>query len=154
MASPSRIPELIDAFVAALEASVDLAGVKVVDGPLVSDSAASEWVFVGYDADPEGDFVTASTTQQWAGLGAKAKSEDIQLAGAVLVRLGSTAVKACRNRTFEVFGAVEATLRADPSLGLPSPTVCGISETAFHTEQTDRGVQGRLPFTLTCTTRI
>ncbi|GHA01498.1 hypothetical protein ACFOOM_12115 [Streptomyces echinoruber] len=154
MASPSRVPELIDAFVAVLQAAPGLTGVQVVDGPLVTASAASEWVFVGYDADPEGEFQTAQTSQQWAGLGAHAKNEDILLTCVVLVRPGNTDVRACRIRTFEIFAEVEAAVRANPSLGLPPPTVCGISETAFHTEQTDRGVQGRMPFTLTCTTRI
>ncbi|MFF9097564.1 hypothetical protein ACF1AX_31135 [Streptomyces sp. NPDC014802] len=151
----SRVPQLIDAFVAALQAAPGLAGVQVVDGPLVSASTATDWVFVGYDANPEGEFNTAFTTQTWAGLGAKAKNEDIALTCAVLVQRGSTDVRACRVRTFEVFAQVEAVVRADPSLGLPPPTVCSISETTFYTEQTERGVQGRLPFTLvTSPTRI
>ncbi|MET7479536.1 hypothetical protein ABZT17_34955 [Streptomyces sp. NPDC005648] len=154
MTSPSRVPELIDAFIAALEASADLDGVQIVDGPLVTDSAATEWVFVGYDGDPDGEFMTTQTTQQWAGLGAKAKSEDIALVCSVLVRRGSTDVKACRMRTFAIFGAVEAVVRANPSLGLPPPTICSVAEHTFHTEQTDRGIQGRMPFTLTSSTRI
>lgn len=153
-AAPSRVPALIDNFVAALQASAGLAGVQVVDGPLVTNSAASEWVFVGYDAAPDGEYQTASTSQMWAGLGARAKNEDILLTGAVLVQRGSTAVKACRDRAFEVFAAVEAVVRADPALGLPPPTVCSISETTFFTEQTDRGVQGRVIFTLSSSTRI
>ncbi|MFB7595758.1 hypothetical protein [Streptomyces sp. NPDC056160] len=154
MAAPSRVPELIDAFLAALQASAGLSGVRVVDGPLVSNSAATEWVFVGYDGDPSGEFATASTSQQWAGLGAKAKNEDILLTGAVLVQRGSTAVRDCRLRCYGIFAAVETVVRADPALGLPPPTVCSISETSFHTEQTERGVQARMPFTLTCSTRI
>ncbi|MFD4343406.1 hypothetical protein ACFWQ6_00740 [Streptomyces coelicoflavus] len=153
--APSRVPELIDNVLAALKLSPELAKVKLVDGPLVSDSAASEWVFVGYDGDPNGEYSTASTSQTWAGLGAKAKNEDISLTCAVLVRRGSTDVRACRRRTFEIFAAVEAVVRADPSLGMPPPTVCSITDTAFFTEQTDRGIQGRLPFTLaTNPTRI
>lgn len=154
MSASSRVPGLIDAFVAALEGAAGLSDVKVVDGPLVSDSAAGAWVFVGYDGDPEGDYVTAQTTQQWAGLGAKAKNEDIVLTGAVLVKQGATKVKPCRDRAFAVFAQVEAVVRADPALGLPTPTVCSVSEHTFHTEQTPNGIQGRLPFTLTCSTRI
>ncbi|MEU0041318.1 hypothetical protein ABZ063_47185, partial [Streptomyces sp. NPDC006333] len=66
----SRVPALIDALVSALQAAPDLSTVRVVDGPLVTDSAAREWVFVGYDGDDEGDFITAATIQEWAGLGA------------------------------------------------------------------------------------
>ncbi|MEV7684468.1 hypothetical protein [Streptomyces bungoensis] len=154
MTAPSRVPDLIDNLIAALQAAAGLTGVKVVDGPLVRDSAASEFVFVGYDGDPEGEFATAGTSQQWAGLGAKAKSEEITLTCAVLVQRGSTDVKACRTRTFEIFAQVEAVVRDAPALGLPPPTVCSISDTTFHTEQTDRGVRGRMPFTLSCTTRI
>lgn len=154
MATSSRVPQLTDAFLAVLTAAAGLDGVKVVDGPLVSSTAANEFVFVGYDGDPSGEFQTAQTTQQWAGIGAKAKNEDIVLTGAVLVQRGDTDVKAVRDRTFAIFAEVESAVRADPALGLPPPTVCSISETSFHTEQTDRGVQGRMPFTLTCSTRI
>ncbi|MCX3064206.1 hypothetical protein [Streptomyces beihaiensis] len=154
MTSASRVPELIDAFMTALTAAAGLNGVQIVDGPLVATSSASEFVFVGYDGDPQGEFMTAQTTQEWAGLGARAKTEDITLTGAVLVQQGATDVKPCRDRTFAVFAEVEAVVRADPALGLPTPTVCSISEHTLHTEQTDRGIQGRLPFTLTCSTRI
>lgn len=150
----SRVPALIDALVPALQASADLGTVKVVDGPLVSDSAAQEWVFVGYDGDEDGDFATATAQQEWAGLGAKKKNEEITLTCAILVQRGSTDVRSCRVRTYEVFAAVEAVLRADPSLGFPTPTVCAVSEHSFHQEQTADGIQGRLPFTVTCTTRI
>lgn len=150
----SRVPALIDALVPALQASPDLATVKVVDGPLVSDSAAQEWVFVGYDGDEDGDFATATSQQEWAGLGAKKKNEEITLTCAILVQRGSTDVRGCRTRTYEVFAAVENTLRADPSLGFPTPTVCAVTEHSFHQEQTADGIQGRLPFTVTCTTRI
>lgn len=150
----SRVPDLIDALVAALDASADLSTVKVVDGPLVTDSAAQEWVFVGYDGDDQGDFTTATTQQAWAGIGAKKKNEDITLTCAVLVQRGSTDVRSCRVRTFEIFAAVEDVLRADPSLGFPAPTICAVAENTFHTEQTSSGVQGRIPFTVTCTTRI
>jgi hypothetical protein len=154
MATSSRVPQLIDALLAALTAAAGLDGVKVVDGPLVSNTSASEFVFVGYDGDPEGEFQTAQTTQQWAGLGARAKNEDITITGAVLVQRGDIDVKAVRDRVFAIFAEVEAAVRADPALGLGTPTVCSVSETSFHTEQTDHGVQGRLPFTLTCSTRI
>ncbi|MEU0039108.1 hypothetical protein, partial [Streptomyces sp. NPDC006333] len=115
---------------------------------------AREWVFVGYDGDDEGDFITAATIQEWAGLGAKKKSETITLTAAVLIQRGSIDVRSCRIRTYEVLAAIEDVLRADPSLGFPTPTICALTESTFHTEQTPDGVQGRLPFTVTCTTRI
>lgn len=150
----SRLPALIDALVDAFQASAALSAVRVVDGPLVTDSAAQEWLFVGYDGDEQGDFTTATTTQEWAGLGAKRKNEDIALTCAVLVQRGSTDVRSCRIRTFEIFAAVEDVLRADPALGFDTPTVCAVTDNTFHTEQTSSGVQGRMPFTITCTTRI
>ncbi|MFI0576139.1 hypothetical protein [Streptomyces tendae] len=153
--SPSRVPELTDSFLARLAAAEGLARVKVIDGPIVSDSASGEWVFVGYDADPEGDGDAATTSQTWAGIGARAKNEEILLTCAVLVRKGSTAVKPLRDRVFEIFAEVEAVVRADPSLGLPPPTVCAITDTTFRTPQTSRGLEGRLLFTLaTNPTRI
>ncbi|MYR84085.1 hypothetical protein GTY41_03780 [Streptomyces sp. SID685] len=148
------MPALIDALVAALQASDGLSGVNVVDGPLVSNSAASEWVFVGYDGDPGGEFQATSTLQEWAGIGAKAKNEEITLTCCALVRSGSTSVKPVRDRAYQIFAAVEAAVRSNPALALPPPTVCSISEHTFFPEQTANGLQGRLPFTVTCTTRI
>lgn len=155
MTTPSRVPNLIDNFLAALNAASGLDGVEIVDGPLVSDSAATEMVIVGFDADPEGEYEAASTTQTWAGIGAKRKNEEIQLVGAVLVRKGSVKVKPLRDRVFAIFAEVEAVVRADPSMGLPPPTVCAITDTSFRTPQTTRGIDGRLLFTLSVTpTRI
>lgn len=150
----SRVPALINAVLAALRSAPGLSGVQVVDGPLVTASAAQEWVFVGYDGDPEGDFTTAETEQTWAGLGARAKSESISLTCCVLVQRGSAEVSTCRDRTYAIFGSVEDVLRSDPSLGLPSPTTTQVASDSFHTEQTSNGVQGRLTFAVTCTTRI
>ncbi|MEU8717482.1 hypothetical protein [Streptomyces sp. NPDC048663] len=150
----SRVPDLIDALTAGLGGWPDLATVKVVDGPLVTDSASEEWLFVGYDGDSEGDFVTATTQQEWAGIGAKKKTEEIVLTCSILVQRGSTDVRSCRARTYEIFAAVESFLRADPGLGFSTPTVCAVGEHTFHQEQTEAGMQGRLPFTVTCTTRI
>ncbi|MFJ9114479.1 hypothetical protein ACIRJO_02905 [Streptomyces sp. NPDC102394] len=151
----SRVPDLIDNFLAALADAAGLSGVQIVDGPEISDSSAGEMVVVGFDADPEGDYEAASTTQAWAGIGAKKKNEDIQVTCAVLVRKGSTAVKPLRDRVFAIFAEVETVVRADPSLGLPPPTVCAITDTSFRTPQTSRGIEGRLAFTLSATpTRI
>ncbi|MEV7755628.1 glycoside hydrolase domain-containing protein [Streptomyces griseofuscus] len=127
MSTASRVPELIDAFLAALAGAPGLETVRVVDGPIVSDSAASEWAFIGFDADPEGEVMTAQTIQEWAGIGARAKNETITLTSAILVQRSSTDVRAARVRAFEIFAAVEAAVRADSSLGLPPPTVCSIS---------------------------
>ncbi|WP_406168885.1 hypothetical protein [Streptomyces sp. NBC_00996] len=151
----SRVPQLIDNFLAALNAAAGLAGVKVVDGPEVSDTAATEFVVVGFDGDSEGEYEAASTTQAWAGIGAKKKNEDIQITCAVLVRKGSPAVKGLRDRVFEIFAEVEAVVRADPALGLPPPSVCAVTDTSFRTPQTSNGLEGRLLFTLAATpTRI
>jgi len=151
----SRVPDLIDNFLAVLKAAPGLSDVQVVDGPLVSGTAVREQLFVGYDADPEGEAQAASTTQTWAGLGAKAKNEDIELTCAVLVRKGSTDVRTLRVRVYEIFAEVEAVVRADPSLGLPPPSVCAVTDTSFRTPQTPDGIEGRLLFTLAATpTRI
>lgn len=155
MTTPSRVPNLVDNFLAALTAAAGLNGVQIVDGPLVSDSSATELVVVGFDADPEGEYEAASTTQTWAGIGAKRKNEEIQVTCAVLVRKGSTAVKPMRDRLFAIFAEVEAVVRADPSMGLPPPSVCAITDTSYRTPQTSNGIEGRLLFTLAATpTRI
>lgn len=154
MTAVSRVPAFIDNLLAALQAASGLADVKVVDGPIVSGAAANQWVFIGYDGDPEGEMQAVSESQEWAGIGAKKKNEEILLTCCVMVLGGTTDVKTIRDQAYSILGEIETVARTDVAQGLPTPTVCAITEHSYFQEQTSDGLRGRLPFTLSCSTRI
>lgn len=145
---PSRVPELIDALVARWRGAEGLAGVEVTDGPQVTDSAAADWVLVGYDGDADGDFMAASATQDWSGMSTR-RGEEIALAVGVVAARGDTDVKAARDRVYALARVLEDDLSANPSVGLQSVQVA-VGSSRLHQEQTQSGVQARLLLSLTC----
>lgn len=142
----SRVPDLIDALTARLATEGDLSDVQVADGPELSGSDAAEWILVGYDGDPEGEFLAATTEEDWAALGTS-RSERFEVPVTILVRRGDTNVRACRQRTYEIGAVVRQVLAADPSVGLPSMQAA-IAGAALYQAQTTDGIQDRLVFTV------
>ncbi|WP_426568092.1 hypothetical protein [Streptomyces canus] len=142
----SRVPDLIDALATRLSTDEDLSGVRVTDGPEVSGSAGLEWVLVGYDGDPDGEFLAATTEEDWAALGTS-RSERIELPVTILVRRGDNDVTAARARTYEIAAIVRRVLAADPSLGLGGMQAAVAGATLFQT-QTNEGIQDRLVLTV------
>lgn len=138
----SRLPDLIDALVAQLQAQPALDGVEVVDGPLVTDSPSPDWVVVGFDGDDGGTFEAGQTVGGWSGVGTR-REEELQLVVAVIAARGDTDVQAARRRVYEIASPIEALLAATPSLGL-AEAECAIGASALVQEQTNRGVQVRL----------
>ena len=151
----SRGGEFIDASVEMLTVVAVLPVGQVVDGPFVTESDRSEWVFIGYDGNPEGDFEAVTIEQSWAGLGAKAKNEIDDITCAVVVAAGDHRdIKGARDRVYAIFADVEDAFRANPSLGFTSPTVAELSSGTLHQEQTDSGIQVRFVFNVSIMTRI
>ncbi|MEU8270829.1 hypothetical protein AB0B89_27185 [Sphaerisporangium sp. NPDC049002] len=156
MSGTSRVPAAIDALVALFQATPGLgvAGVAVVDGPIITGDPLHEAVFVGYDGDPDGDGEAVTFDQEWAGLGARAKNESFVVMCAVSVWSGSTKVVPVRTRAFEMLGEVETALRTDPSLGLPPPTVVAMASGSLVQSQRGSGLECRIPFQIAVQTRI
>lgn len=121
MVVQSRFPAAADAIVAGLVA----AGLKVWDGPIITGDYSNA-VYIGFDGDyADGEERAASINQEWHGLGAKARKEEIQIPCAVVVLTGNgdTTWKPTRDTGFAILETIGQTLRADPSLGLGPPTV-------------------------------
>lgn len=152
----SRLPDAIDTLYNRWKAAPGLgaAGVSVYDGPVVTDDALRESVWVGFNADPNGTFQVAETSQDWAGIGAKKRQEEFGVICAVYVPRGDTDIRKARERAYEIFGAVEADLRSDPSLGFPPPTVVSLTDVTVFQEPTTSGIQVRLVFIVQFRTRI
>ena len=111
----SRLTASIDAIVAALRAADPT--LTVWDGPIVSGDY-SDAVYIGYDADPDGEFRAATTNQEWAALGRRIRNEDLQIVCAAVVLFGNndTSWKPTRDACYALVETVGQTLRADPSL--------------------------------------
>ncbi|MFJ8140652.1 hypothetical protein [Streptomyces sp. NPDC096013] len=142
----SRVPEVIEALVAlgkaepAYEPADDrTAGVVVSDGPQVTDNKAPDWLVVGFDGDPNGDFEAATSVGGWADLGT-GREEEFQITVAAIASRGDTDVVTARRRAYEIAAPVEAWLRADPSIGLRS-VEAAIAGTRLVQDQTDQGAQ-------------
>lgn len=145
----SRVPEVIAALVALgqteplYEAGADgTGGVVVADGPQVTDNTAPDWLVVGFDGDPDGDFESAQTVGGWSDLSTR-REEEFQITVAAIANRGDTDIVAARQRAYEIGACVEAWLRAAPDLGLPS-LEAAIGGTRLVQEQTDQGASARL----------
>ncbi|MDX3353894.1 hypothetical protein PV703_11350 [Streptomyces sp. ME01-24h] len=143
---PSRVPELIDALVEMAKADDGLAGVRVTDGPEVSEDDAPDWLIVGFDGDPDGEFLAAQTEGGWSDL-ATGREEQFQLVVAAIAKRGDTNMRAARLRAYAIGGRLEALLRADPRVGLSS-LEAAIVQTRLLQPQSDLGAMAVLLLTV------
>jgi hypothetical protein len=146
----SKIPTLLDALVSAFQGAAGLSDAEVTDGPVVTDSAAPDWVVVGFDGDPEGDFTAAFTESDWNSLGVS-RGEQINIPVAVVVSRGDTEVRPAREAAFAYYSAISEILSADPTLGIPQ-TQAAVTTSSLHQSQTTNGIQVRLALDVTCNT--
>jgi len=142
----SRVPEVIEALVALGTGDPDLSEVVVSDGPEVTETSAQDWLVVGFDGDPAGDFQAAQTVGGWSDLSG-GREEQFQVTVAAIASRGDTDVRAARVRAYEIGGRVEAWLRADPSIGLRS-LEAAIEASQLTQDQSDQGVQAVLLLTV------
>lgn len=142
----SRVPEVIDTLVQLGQADAELDGVKVTDGPEVTEAQAQDWLIVGFDGDPGGDFMAAQSVGGWAGLGTR-REEQFQITVAAIASRGDTDVRAARMRAYEIGARVEAWLLEAPSLGLPE-LEAAIEASQLTQDQDDKGVQAVLLLTV------
>jgi hypothetical protein len=146
---PTRVFDGINRIIEMLTA----AGANVVDGPLVDGDTATK-IFVGFDADPEGDWSTAVIEQDWSGIGSSRKrDEQFDIVGAVVCAYSADNMKTLRARVQEQFTLVESTILADPSLSLPGQVdycVAGVHPVQLFAESG----QYRLTFVIRVKTRV
>jgi hypothetical protein len=145
----TRLPASIDALVTMFTG----AGINTIDGPKISGDYSNA-VWIGYDGDGEStDFRSATIEQQWAGLGQRVRNERFDIQCSAYAIDGDGSVKSARDAVFALVAQVESTLRGNPSLGLSSPCVAQYALGDLFTEPLDKGVQCRVPFTVSVETR-
>ena len=116
MAWASTVPGVLDALVAAFQATPGLEGVRVFDGPVVSQAAPKEALCVGFSGDPTEPAVVQGQMQREGMVAAPSREQySVQCAASVLN--GSGDISAARRRAYELFAAAGAALAVDPTLG-------------------------------------
>ncbi|MFZ4143388.1 hypothetical protein ACOZDZ_22050 [Streptomyces griseoincarnatus] len=143
----SRVPEVISALVGLGKTDPDLDGVRIADGAEVTDSAVPDWLVVGYDGDPSGDFEAAQSVAEYVGLGTR-REEQFTVTVAAIVSRGDTDIAAARARAYEIGSRVVAWIEASPSLGLPE-LEAGVGATRLSQGQDPQGAQAVLLLTVT-----
>jgi hypothetical protein len=144
----SRIPEVIAALVALGQADDELTQmrVRISDGPEVTEDSAADWLIVGFNGDPDGDFQAAQSLGGWAGLGTR-REEQWSVTVAAISNRGDTDVRAARQRAYEIGARVEAWLREMPNLGL-SELEASIEASQLTQDQDADGVTAVLLLTV------
>jgi hypothetical protein len=152
----TMLPQAIDAIVSKLQA----AGLTVWDGPIITGNY-DDAVYIGYDGEYDGEEKAVSILQAWKGLGANARSEDLDIACAVVTLTGNDdpSWKTSRDTTIAILEKIGQVLRADPSLGLGPPTVSAdfVAELwpgELYQENGPSGLQARIVFTIHIKTRV
>lgn len=106
----SSIPTALDALVAALRLAPDLSDVTIYDGPVGTNQEQDELI-IGDGPDA----VAVDGDQSPEGLNSQVESYDIACRATVW-RGDVAEAKPVRDRLFEIYAAVETTLRSDPTL--------------------------------------
>lgn len=151
----SRVPGLIDGLVSALTAALgSTVGYQgrtraVIDGPVVEQNDARDVVYVGFGGDLS-DLTSVVWSEEWRGLGAGRKQQSIDVRCSVVVAGGNDRIGELRAAAFATYTLVEAALRADVAVGLPSPSIGGVTGGTLIQEA---GLRVRLPFTVNMLTR-
>lgn len=144
----SRIPEAIDKLVSIW--TPVLSEVTVIDGPVISGAEPVQRMYVGYDGDPEGDGVGASSDFAWSStLGTGRRDEALTVVCAIVVRVGDGTVKQARDAAYGVLATATATLLDSTNirLGFPPPTVAEIrNPTLTYDLNPNIGLEARLAF--------
>ena len=133
------LPAMTDAYVRMLQASGDLTGEIVLDGPAARD-AGMEGIAVGASREnPAGDF-TVNVSDL-----ASDNAQTIRLVCLAWVRSGDLTFTAARNRVVQLVGFADAALSADRTLG-GTVSTAWITDGVFDQELDDTGILVTIEF--------
>lgn len=149
----SRVPATLTQLTATATTAVASLGCQVYRGPFVTGDPGKA-LFIAYDGDPAGDFRGVVATSEWAGLGAKARNEEFTIVCAVTINSGDPDVARATDDAYAVHTALEAAVRADPSLNQAPRFTAAVTGGELFTMPHPGGLQVRLSFTVSASARI
>lgn len=145
---------VMDALVSNLPGWINDATVAVYDGPVVADGSQAKYVAVGSDGT-EGEFRSATITGAWAGLGARARDENVEVDCAVVVFAGDEGgFSTVRDAAGTILAAVETGLRTNAIPGLAGVLWQEMTVGDVYQANTNHGLRVRIPFTVHARSRI
>lgn len=148
MAWLSSVPDAYDALFTLLSTAPLLEGVRVLDGPVVTEDAIMEAVIVGYE--DESMSAVEDGANEPEGLSRARDREEFTINCAVQVLLGSsTDMPTARRRSYALFSAVGGVLAGSPQLG----GVVNLAWLGSHTltqPQTPQGALAQITFGVDC----
>lgn len=111
-------------------------------------------LFIGYDGDPEGERVAATSRRDWAGLGAKKRDEQLDIVCSACALVGTADYPTALARVDGLLTTVDGLLVTTPSMTQTPPFVAHVGNVDVYTDFTEAGLQARLVFHVLITTRI
>jgi hypothetical protein len=144
----STVPDALAALVAALQAAPDLAGVGIVDGPVVANASAKEVITIGRE-DENTSTVAIEGEFTLDGMAVSPSREGYSINCGASVIKGSADIAGARTRAYELLAAVGGVLAADPTLG---GAVMNARLGIHHLTQraTQRGIVASVAFAVDC----
>jgi hypothetical protein len=148
MAWSSSVPGAYDALVALLGTTPALEGVRVLDGPVVTEANIQEAVIVGFEDDDLAAVVDASNQPET--LARTRDRERFTITCAVQVLLGSsTDMPSARRRAYSLFGAVGGALAEHPTLSRTG-MLASVGAHSLSQPQTPEGALAQIVFGVDC----
>jgi hypothetical protein len=147
----SRMPEAVDAVIGAIGLATAL---PVRDGPVLT-ADPGDAIYIGYNGNPEDEGEAGTSQQEWAGLGAKKRDENLTITGAVVCSNGDGDAKVARDAAYAQLALIEGAIHPSPSLGMSAPTWMGVtSHRLVYVLDEQVGLQAWLPFVISVRTRL
>jgi hypothetical protein len=144
----TALPQVINGILTAFNASVDLSGVRIFDGPEIDSSYPGDFIAVGHDGSEDGEVSVSNVTQSFEQLGNLKQFEDGSVDCWLATWDGGTSLSDRRTRVATLLSAVDTAIRADVSLG----GACIYSSLSNHQMtyiQANNGVAISVTFTIT-----
>ena len=113
----TALPQVINGILTAFNASADLSGVRIFDGPEIDSSYPGDFIAVGHDGSEDGEVSVSIVTQIFEQLGNLKQFEDGSVDCWLATWDGGSSLSDRRARVATLLSAVDSAIRSDVSLG-------------------------------------